>query len=130
MGRPDCAGAGGTRVGLRTSSVFLTTPDAGAALVLFERIERAEYRLVSGSSHDEAEIASGRSCGQDSLNRRAGIAKGAVGIALAIGDDVVQRRFAQLEIDDLLPEIAKKFSALGHGFATPPIKLRHWRTDP
>lgn len=34
-------GAGGTRVGLWTSSVFLTTPDAGAALILFGRADMA-----------------------------------------------------------------------------------------
>jgi hypothetical protein len=54
--RPNCAVGGETRVGVRTSSIFLTTPDAAQALLLHGEAAELFNRALSlyAAAHADA----------------------------------------------------------------------------
>src|SRR5262249_13889314 len=85
-----------------------------------ERIESAEGSFVGSIAKNETQVTPGCARGQQTLYRGSCVAKGAIGIALAISDNVVQCLIAQVDVDHFLPEMIKKLFSRRHALLMPP----------
>src|SRR5713101_1759016 len=85
-----------------------------------ECIESTERSFVGNIAKNETQVASRYARGQQTLYRSSCVAEGAIGIALAILDDVVQCLIAQVYVDHFLPEMVEKLFSRCHVLLTPP----------